>query len=53
MHDFAMSAAKVPDEAFLQNLDNEILAQAERSHQYIMEIEMHKMPTDGTETQQR
>jgi hypothetical protein len=40
MQNSAMSAAKTPDENFLQNVDSEMTAQADRT--YISEMEIMK-----------
>jgi hypothetical protein len=42
-----MLAAKSFDENFLQNVGNEIATQADRSHQFKIEIRKHKMLIHG------
>jgi hypothetical protein len=53
MLDSPLSAAKAPDENFLQNVHNEIATQADRYYQYKMEMRKPKMLTEEIETQQR
>jgi hypothetical protein len=53
MQESAMSAAKIPDENFIQNVCNEIAIQADGSHQFEMEIRKHKIITEEIEIQQR
>jgi hypothetical protein len=48
-----MSAAKTPDENFIQEVGNEMTTQADRSHQLEMQIRKHKLLTERIETQQR
>jgi hypothetical protein len=53
MQESAMSAAKTPDDDFIQSVCNEMAAQADRTNQFEMQIRKHKMLTEGIETQQR
>jgi hypothetical protein len=53
MQESGMSAAKTPDDEFIQSKGNELAAQADRTHQFEMHIRKHKMLTEGIETQQR
>jgi hypothetical protein len=49
----AMTTAKTPDESFFKSVNNEIVTQADMSHQYTMDRRKHKMITEGIETQER
>jgi hypothetical protein len=50
MQESALSAAKTPDDEFIQSVCNEMATQADRTHQFEMLIRKHKLITEGIET---
>jgi hypothetical protein len=53
MQESALPAAKIPDNDFIQSVGNVMTDQANRTHQYEMQIRNHKMLTKRIEIHQR